>query len=98
SRGGGTRIDEQRTRERLVRTVRHGLNRRQNRRSVRLLDRHGTHALRVRNVIREAEITERVYVVLDALYEHVVVLACRVVAAARLRLADDRFGEVIERS
>jgi hypothetical protein len=43
----------------------------------------------VRSVVREAEISERVLVVLDALHEDVVVFARGVIAAARLRFADD---------
>ena len=47
-------------------------------------------------VRRPAGEAERELVAADALDQHVVVLARREVAAARLGLADDRLGEVVE--
>src|SRR3989304_4475972 len=58
----------------------------------------GLQLVRVFGIVREAEITQRVLGVGDALHQHVVVLARGEIAARALRFSDNRLGEVVERA
>src|SRR5688500_20193514 len=60
--------------------------------------RHGLELFAVLDVIRKAKKSERINVIRYTLYQNVIVLARREVAAAGLGLSRDRFGEVIEGS
>ncbi len=91
-------VDEDRPGERRVGALQHRLHRRLDRLALLVHDRDRLELVLVLDVVRVAEVAEPVDVARHALHQDVVVLGRGEVAAARLRLADHRLGEVVERA
>src|SRR5688572_599051 len=90
-------INIDRSGERLIAAVEHSLVR-ATYGALAAVYRHGLELFAVLDVIRKAKKSERINVIRYTLYQNVIVLARREVAAAGLGLSRDRFGEVIEGS